>query len=734
MRARLAACGVLLVAVVAAAQEMRAITMDWVFSDAAAELTALPTTCWTSANDVLLLDPRRPEAERTLERLDPRTGKRTDAVERAKAFASLAALAGKDALPKALPWPESLDRAGKHAAYVFAGDVFLLDLAASRFERLTRTPSEESIVRLSPDGARVAYVRDHDVWMTDLAGRAETRLTADGAATVLNGSLSWVYWEEVSVDHEEDGYWWSDDSQAIAFLRTDESAVSTIPWVDFKQPVPAVIQQRYPKAGGVNPSVRLGIVDVRSGTTAWLDRDKAPYEYILRVGWLPDSSRVAVQVTNRAQTRLDLLFVERASGEAKRVLSDPDEAWVTIHDLQFLADGRFVWSSERDGYTHLYLYNANGTLANRLTSGEWSVRGTGSFYGAPLGAATVDEAGGFVYFTALEKASVERHVYRVRLDGSGFERLSREDGTHRPTFSPDRRFFVDAHSSHDTLPSLSLRAADGAVKSMVAPPRNDLLASLDIRFPEMATIPAADGFALPASVYKPKAFDPAHRYPVIVNPYGGPSAPTVRDAFSGGTGLFDQVLLGAGYVVVNVDNRSATGISKTLENAVVRNVWSDGELADLTAAVRWLKAQSWVDPERVGIWGWSGGGTFTLLAMTRSSEFKAGIAVAPLVDGRFYDTKFEETYMKTPADNPQGYEHIALQQYAKDLHGRLLLVFGTYDDNVHPQNGWSFADELIKADILFDMMVYPMRQHGIADKPARLHLFNTMLEFWKRNL
>ena len=733
MRTRAMACAVALAAAIASAQDKTDITVEWVFSDAAGELTALPTTAWTAANEVLLLDPRVAKGERTLERLDPRTGKRSPAVDRAKAFASLEALAGSDAVPEALAWPDSLDRAGARAAYVFAGDVYVLDLAASRFERVTRTAAEESIARLSPDGTRVAYVRDHDLWVTDLAGRAETRLTGDGSDTVLNGSLSWVYWEEI-FDHEEHGYWWSEDSRSIAFLRTDESAVSVMTWVDFKQPVPELIHQRYPKAGGVNPDVRLGIVDVRSGTTAWLDRGWAPYEYILRVGWLPDSSRVAVQTTNRAQTRLDLLFVDRKSGEAKRVLSDNDEAWVTIHDLRFLADGRFVWSSERDGYTHLYLYSADGTLANRLTAGEWSVRGSGGFYGAPLGAATVDEAGDRVYFTALEKASVERHYYRVRLDGSGFERVTREDGTHRVSLSPNGRFLLDAHSSHRTLPSLTLRAADGAPLHLVAPPRTDLLAAIDLAVPEMTTIPAKDGFPLPARILRPNGFDPAKRYPVIVNPYGGPSAPTVRDAFGGGSGLFDQVLARAGYVVVKIDNRSAAGIAKKLENPVVRRVWSDNELADVMAGVRWLKAQGWVDPERVGIWGWSGGGTFTVMAMTRTREFKAGVAVAALVDGRFYDTKFEEAYMKTPADNPEGYEHIALHKRAEDLHGRLMLVHGTYDDNVHPQNLWVMVEALVQAGKQFDMMVYPMRQHGISDRPATRHLFNAMLEFWKARL
>jgi len=733
MKMQAAACGLVLAAALAAAQERTEVTVEWVFSDAAAELTALPTTAWTAANEVLLLDPRVPKATRTLERLDPRTGVRRVAVDRAKAFASLEALVGKEALPETFTWPDSLDRAGRRAAYLVAGDVFVLDIAASRFTRVTRTPTAESIARLSPDGTAVAYVRDHDLWVTGLDGGGKARLTADGSETVLNGSLSWVYWEEV-FESKEDGYWWSDDSRSIAFLRTDESAVSVMTWVDFKQPVPALVHQRYPKAGGVNPAVRLGIVDVKSGATAWLPRDAVPYEYILRVTWRPDSGRVAVQTTNRAQTRLDLWLVDRTSGEATRALSDDDPAWVTIHDLQFLADGRFVWSSERDGFTHLYLYGADGTLANRLTSGAWSVRGTGAFYGAPLGAATVDDAGGRVFFTALEKSSIERHLYSVRLDGSGFERITREDGTHRVSLSPDRRFVLDAHSSHRKPPSLTLSTAAGAPVSVVAPPRTDLLATLDLAVPELTTVPADDSFPLPARIVRPKGFDPSRRYPVIVNPYGGPSSPTVRDGFYGGSSLFEQVLARAGYAVVNIDNRSATGIAKKLEDPVARRVWSDNELADLLAGVRWLKAQPWVDPGRVGIWGWSGGGTFTLLAMTRSTEFKAGIAVAALVDGRFYDTKFEESYMKTPADNPAGYEHIALQTRAKDLSGRLMLVHGTWDDNVHPQNLWVFADALIEAGKPFDMMVYPMRKHGIEDRPARRHLFNAMLEFWQRNL
>jgi dipeptidyl-peptidase-4 len=715
------------------AQEKREITVEWIFSDAGEEPTRLPPFAWTSAGDVLLLDTRKPKDTRTFERVTT-AGARTAAVDRTAALASLKTLLGETGVPDSLAWPPSLDRAGLRAAYTFADDLFLLDLAASRFERLTRTAEKEKAPRLSPDGRRLAFVRGNDLFVLDLATSAERRLTGDGSDTVLNGALSWVYWEEI-FDHEDAGFWWAPDGSAIAFLRTDESAVSVASFPDFKPAVPRVLTQRYPKAGGVNPSVRLGIVEVASGATTWMDTDAAPFEYVFAVEWAPDNRRVAVQAANRPQTRLDLYFVDRASGKPTRILAETDAAWVNTHDLEFVEKGGgFLWSSERDGYTHLYRYRADGTLVNAVTKGPWSVRGPGGFTAAPLGAiAAVDEARGLVYFTALEKSPVERHLYRARLDGSGMERLSREDGVHRPRFSLDARFYVDAHSAHATLPSLSLRDAEGARRAELAPPRTDLLVGLDLQYPGLLTVPAADGTPLRASILEPKGLDPARRHPVILHVYGGPGAPRVLDRWDGNL-WFNQLLLKEGYVVASIDNRSATAASRAHETSVARRLWSDGELGDLLAGVQWLKAQPWVDPERVGVWGWSGGGMFTLVALTRSKEFKAGIAVAPGTDWRYYDTRFTEAYMKPPADNPEGYKHTSLVARAKDLQGRLLLVFGTYDDNVHPQNSWAFADELVRAGIAFELMAYPMRQHGIEDRPASIHLYRKMLEFWKERL
>jgi len=710
------------------AQATKEITVAWCYSDDGEAVGKTPKTYWTSDDDVLLLDETRPAASRGLERVRP-TGDRQSAFDGAKAMASLKAML--PGAPETLPWPDSFDRAGRRAAYVIADGLFLLDLSSSSFERIGRAEDKISVARLSPDGRKVAFVRARDLWVYDVPSKAETRLTTDGSTTVVNGALSWVYWEEV-FNHQEAGYWWSPDSSAIAFLRTDETGIDEVGFQQYATAVPAVVTQRYPKAGNKNPAVRLGIADLSTGKTDWMD--PAGFEYVLDVRWLPDSRAVAVQTTDRTQTRADLWRVDRESGRATVMLTEKDDAWANQKELQFLGNGEFIVTSERDGHTHLYRYGSDGRLRNAVTRGPWSVRGPQGFYGAPLDSAWIDPKGDRVFFTARQKPEGERQLYRVRIDGSGLQRITREDGTHAITMSPDRRFYLDVYSSANTPPSLSLHAADGKSLAVLYGPRTDLIATFDFQKAEIFSVPAADGFPLPARMVKPRGFDPARKYPAIVYIYGGPGAPTVNDAWDysfANNALFDQVLAARGYVVFSVDPRSATGQSKTLENTVVRKLQTDDILKDVVDGARWLKSQPFVDPARVGVWGWSGGGTDTLRVMTGSTEFAAGISVAPVTDWRFYDTKFTETYMKTPQDNPDGYTLFNLSPRAKDLHGRLMLVFGSGDDNVHPQNSWAFIDQLIAADKPFDLMVYPLRKHTIDDRPARIHLFEKMLEFWK---
>ena len=717
-------------------QTSNGLTLEWVLGDEGRRVASVPAHAWLSDGKLLLYDVRRPPAERAFELLDPATGQRRPALDTAAAVASLNTLLPDSGAGRSLSWPEAFDPAGRRALYTFKGDLFVLDLASSRFTRLTKTEAEEQSPGFSPDGRRVAFVRANDLYVVELDTLAETRVTRDGSETTLNGSLSWVYWEEI-FGRRDIGYWWSPDSRALAYLQTDESAVGLSHYMDFRpDSAPRLIKQRYPKAGTPNPRVRVGLAEVGRGATVWVNISDRPFEYVLRVKWLPDGRRVSVQTLTRDQHESGLYFAARATGVGQRILTETDAGWVNIHDdLHFLADGRhFLWASERDGYYHLYRYTLDGRLVNQVTRGEWALASSGgNAFWVRQSVVGIDETQGWIYFTAMERSPVERHLYRIRPDGSGMTRVSAEPGTHLVSMPPDARFYLDSFSDIRTLPSLTLHRADGARQLQIAAPRPELIARFGIQYPELLNIPAADGFQMPARLLKPKDFRPDRRHPVIVHIYGGPSAPLVANSWQGGL-LLDQLFLAEGYVLVTVDNRAATAISKRLENTIVGGAF-EPETKDLLDAVRWLKGQPWVDANRVGVWGWSGGGTMTLSLMTRSKEFKAGISGAPVTDWRYYDTKWAEPLAAgVPAENPAGYDRASLVKRAGELHGRLLLVHGTYDDNVHPQNTQAFADALVQSGKLFEQMIYPMRKHGISDRPGALHLQRTMLDFWKRHL
>jgi len=432
---------------------------------------------------------------------------------------------------------------------------------------------------------------------------------------------------------------------------------------------------------------------------------------------------------------LNLFFFDKNGGSIKHILTERDTAWVNIHDdLTFLADEKqFLWTSESDGYAHIYLYDMDGSMINRITDGEWSLRSSGGRYWLRQSVLGHDKKTDYIYFVAQEKSSLERHLYRIKPDGTEMTRLTIDSGTHRISMSPNFGYYMDTYSNSTTPPALlCYKTGDKKGREIIKSKGDDLL-KFNIQFPETFAINTSDAFPLPAQLLKPTDFDPGKKYPLILYVYGGPSAPTVSNAWRSDI-YYEQILLQNGYLVARTDPRSATAISKTLENRISRIMSGPLELKDLLDAVRWFKSQPFIDENRVGIWGWSGGGSFTLNAMTNSDDFKAGISVAPVTDWHYYDTKWAEFGMKKPDDNPEGYKVTSTVLSAKNLHGRLLLVHGTYDDNVHPQNSWHFIDELIKAGKMFDMMFYPMRKHGIRDLPARRHLYKTMLEFWKRYL
>ena len=711
------------------------LTLDTLFGSLQRAMMATPIFTWLPDGNALILDRSQPDQKPVLEKLEPATGKRSPALDSARAMDSLKSLlTGKEEAPPVLGMPEEIDNTGHWALYEIADDVFALDLSTSVFRRVTRTAGEEKCAHFSPDGRHVSFVRDNNLFVADLISGKEKPLTRDGSAHLLNGTLSWVYWEEV-FGREDSAYWWSPDGAAIAFFKSDESKVSESVFSGIEPATPEVMRQRYPKAGGLNPVVKLCLVEVSTGKVTAVNILPPEPEYIFRVNWLPDSKSVSLQVANRKQNEVRLLFADRRTGQTRLVLTETNPCNVSPQDdLRFLSDGqRFLWASERDGHNHLYLYDIQGKLIRQLTKGDMMVRSSSGLAWVHGGVCAVDEKGGWVYFTAITTAPLAPQLYRVPLEGGEAVRVSSGNGSHRVSFSLDARYYFDAYSSGSQPPSLTLRRANGDTLAILATPRNDLVAKYDLSFAEYMTIPAGDGFPLPASLIKPKGFDPAKKYPVLIYVYGGPSAPVVLNAWNRDL-YFGNILAANGYIYISIDNRSATGLSKTLENEAHGKMLASREVADIVAAVRWLKAQSWVDPGRVGVWGWSGGGTFTLALMSQSKEFKAGIAVAAVSDFRYYDTVFAESHLGRPQDNQDGYDASAPALTLKNLSGKLLLVHGTFDDNVHPQNAWRAARELQEAGILFEMMIYPMENHGIGSPKVRKHVYQVMLDFWLRNL
>jgi dipeptidyl-peptidase-4 len=454
----------------------RELTLEWIFGPEGRTVASVPTTAWVDDGTLVILDNRRPPTERTFEKLNPATGQRRSIVDSVRALADLRrAVDGMNV--DVLPWPLAFDGSGGQALYIFKGDVFVLDLNSAHFRRLTSTPAEETSASFSPNGRRIAYVRTNNLYFFDLDTNRETQITGDGSETLLNGTLSWVYWEEV-FGRRDIGYWWAPDSQAIAYLQSDESEVDLTYFLDFVPFSPRVIRQRYARAGRANPRVRLGITELGHNGTTWVQISDKPFEYIVRAKWLPDGRRLSLETMPRLQTELSLYLADRKTGKATRVLTETDPGWVNMaDDLYFFNDGQhFLWPSERDGYMHLYRYRIDGTLENQVTKGRWALASAGGVaFWVRQALVGVDEKNSWIYFTALERSSIERHLYRVRPDGSGFMRVSREPGTHRVSMSPDGRHFLDRYSDVRTLPSLRLHASTAHFcRRLLIPARNCL--------------------------------------------------------------------------------------------------------------------------------------------------------------------------------------------------------------------------------------------------------------------
>lgn len=604
---------------------------------------------------------------------------------------------------------------GESILFTSSGRILVYDLATQGASRLAA--SKEGVVdpKFSPDGESVAFVYEHDIWVVPTRGGEERQLTFGGSDTILHGDLDWVYPEELRV---RTGYHWSPDSRHIAYLELDETLVPTYPITDLLSRDASVDLQRYPQPGDPNPRVRVGVVDVKNARTAWIDRSD---EYIPRIDW-KDGSTVFVQLLNRAQERLELVAVDPGTGRSESVCVETDPHWINVpRELTFLDDGRFVWTSERTGFRHVYLHGADGKILKPLTEGEWQV--------ADL--AGVDSEQGFVYFTGNRDNPIGQDLYRVKLDGSGTERLTDGHGTHRITMNPDATAYLDRVSSMlDPGRTTFHDVASGHEIDFHEPMS---LEDYDLVTPEWSLLDTPDGAKVGLLVMKPEALEAGKKYPLVAYVYGMPGFGTIRDAWGGRRFLFHQYLVQEGYIVAQIDDRTAAIWGHRYAALGDHDI---GPLAvrDHSVAVEHLTGLPYVDGENTAVWGWSGGGFTTTFHMTHTDLFEIGVAGAPVTDWRLYDSIYTERYMGVPDEDPEAYERTSSVEAAEHYRGRMLIIHGTQDDNVHPQNTFQLIDGLIRNRKQFDLMLYPNKTHGIRGTNEVIHLWTMVFEYFERHL
>lgn len=601
----------------------------------------------------------------------------------------------------------------------------VLDLRTGRTTPISRANGLQMFAKISPDGKRVAFVRDNNIYVSDIAGGAERPLTRDGSETIVNGTSDWVYEEEMDL---RDAFRWSPDSKKIAFWRFDQSPIPLFPLVDESGLYPQIRMFHYPKAGAPNSLVTLGVVDVASGDTRWIDTGSNTDIYLPRMEWA-DNDSVTVQRLPRKQNKVEFLMASVVTGKSRLILADSDAAYVDVSDPVWLADGkRFLWLSDRNGYRQAYLYNRSGALERRLASGDADA----------LSIEGVDEARGDAYLQVAAPDPTQRQIFRCTLGTGACVQVTQTHGSWSLSVAPGSSYGILSHSSMNDVPTSdvvelpSLRVVRSIASNDVVRGR---VAALGLKPTEFLRIPAADAKSmLYAYRILPPDFDPSKRYPVLLYVYGAPASLTVEDSWGGSRTLWHEMLAQKGYIVMSVDSRGNGWRGRDWRKITQGNVGII-ESDDQIAAAKWIASQSWADPARIGIWGWSGGGYMTAMSLTRGgSVYKMGISVAPVTDWRLYDTIYTERYMGTPQENPGGYDRTSAQAYVRGLTATYLMVHGTGDDNVHLQNTIQMARQLELARKPFLMKLFPGKTHAISGSGGTLPLFDALTRFILENL
>ena len=606
----------------------------------------------------------------------------------------------------------------------FTATYYLYNLATKELTKVLENVQEPTF---SPDGTKIGYAKENDLFIYDIASKAITQVTTDGKKNeIINGIADWVYEEEFAFVRAFD---WSSDSKKLAFIRFDESKVPQFSMDMYQKDLYPTSQTfKYPKAGEKNSEVSLHIFEVGSKSAKKINLGNYSDFYIARMKWTNDANILSAQVLNRHQDNLDLIFVDGTIGTAKVILNEKDKAYVDVTDnLTFLKDNSFIWTSEKDGFNHIYLYDKTGKLKNQVTKGKWEVT---SYYG-------FDEKTKTVFYQSVENGSTVRDVYKISLDGKKKVKLSSQVGTNGATFSPDFTYYINTYSSVTTPPTYTLNSSkDGKQAQEIVnnTPLVEKIKKYDLPTKEFFELTTEKGHKLNAWMIKPKDFDANKKYPVFMYQYSGPGSQEVANNWLDTNDMWFMMLSQQGYITVCVDGRG-TGYKGADFKKCTQKELGKFEVEDQIDAAKVIGNYAYVDKSRIGIFGWSYGGFMSSNCLFKGADvFKMAIAVAPVTNWRFYDSIYTERYMTTPQENASGYDDNSPINHVNKLKGNFLLIHGTADDNVHVQNSMQMIEALVQANKQFDWAIYPDKNHGIYGGKTRIQLYNKMTNYIKEKL
>ena len=606
----------------------------------------------------------------------------------------------------------------------YIANFYIFDLKTKKISVLDSKRTALTLAEFSPDGTKVAYVRDNNIYIKDLTTDKITAVTTDGMKnSILNGTTDWVYEEEFAITK---GFSWSADSKNIAFLRFDESEVNEFQLEYYGVLYPFIYKYKYPKAGEDNSKVSAHVYNVVSKKKTNLDL--GTYEYIPRFKWSATANQLVVQTLNRHQNHVQYHLFDWSQKKmtSKVIFEEKSDTYVEIDDnLLILKDGKSILrTSEADGFTHIYQVGFDGSN-KQITKGNWDVI---EFLG-------IDENSQTIYYTSAEKGAIYKGIYSIQLDGSNKTAISEETGYNDAEFAQGMTYFVKRSSSANTPSETSLCFKNGEVIAILEDNKQlkQNLSRYDLTTKEFIKIQGATE-ELNGWMMKPKNFDPTKKYPVYMTIYGGPGSNTVKDAFGGNDYMYHQLLTQRGYIVMSFDPRGTMYRGTKFKKSTYLQL-GKLETEDVIAVAKELGKMDFVDSKRIGIQGWSYGGYMSSLAITKGADqFKMAIAVAPVTNWRYYDNIYTERFMRTPQENATGYDENSPINFVKDIKGKYFLIHGSADDNVHNQNAMEMVNALVKANVQFDLFIYPNRDHGIYGGNTRNHLFNMLLEYTLKNL